>query len=245
MHTIIKSQRVVNNIQAPSYKVAKFLNKNLQNLSQLPNTYTTKISYELAQELHNIQINEHSKIITLDIKDLYVNLPTKNILHITKFWLNKHNHDQTITEQTLYLLEVILKQNYFQYNNRFYHRHGITHIQHASRNISTVPRGNIHETLFGEQENHILQNVCGWHNYNIWQNKIDEDTIHNNINNIDEHLEFKLSSEENETINYLDLSINRETNNMNLNIYRKPTYIDIAIHSSSNDPYDHKLAAFK
>jgi hypothetical protein len=37
------------------------------------------------------------------------------------------------------------------------------------------------------------------------KNKIDEDTIHNNFNNIDEHLEFKLSNEENETINYLDL----------------------------------------
>jgi hypothetical protein len=33
---------MVNNIQAPSYKVAKFLNKKLQNLIQLPNTYTTK-----------------------------------------------------------------------------------------------------------------------------------------------------------------------------------------------------------
>jgi hypothetical protein len=32
---------------------------------------------------------------------------------------------------------------------------------------------------------------------------------------------------------------------MNLNIYRKPTYIDIAIHFSSDHPYDHKLAAFK
>jgi hypothetical protein len=32
---------------------------------------------------------------------------------------------------------------------------------------------------------------------------------------------------------------------MNLNIQGKPTYIDIAIHSSSNHPYDHRLAAFK
>jgi hypothetical protein len=77
------------------------------------------------------------------------------------------------------------------------------------------------------------------------KNKIDEDTIHNNINNTDEQLEFKISREENETINYLDLSINRKTNNMNLNIYRKPTYIDIGIHFSSSHPYDHKLAAFK
>jgi len=59
-------------------------------------------------------------MITLDIKDLYVNLLIQNILHITKFWLNKHNNISMIKEQTLYLLEIILKLNYFQYNNQFF-----------------------------------------------------------------------------------------------------------------------------
>jgi hypothetical protein len=59
-------------------------------------------------------------MITLDIKDLYVNLPVQNILHITKFWLNEHNNINMMTEQTLYLLKVILKQNYFQHNNQFF-----------------------------------------------------------------------------------------------------------------------------
>jgi hypothetical protein len=77
------------------------------------------------------------------------------------------------------------------------------------------------------------------------QNRIDEETIHNIINNIDEKFEFKVSREENNTINYLDLSINRNTNNLDLNIYRKPTYMDITIHFSSNHPHGHKLAAFK
>jgi hypothetical protein len=117
-------QPVINSIQAPTYKLAKFLNKKLQTLIQLPNTYihiyTAKNSYELAQELHNTNINEYSKIITLDIQDTYVHLPIKNILHITKFWLHKYNHNPDVMEQTLYLLEAILKQNYFQYNNRFY-----------------------------------------------------------------------------------------------------------------------------
>jgi len=76
------------------------------------------------------------------------------------------------------------------------------------------------------------------------QNKTSEDTIHIIMNNTDEHLEFKISREDNKTINYLDFSINRNANNVYLNIYRKPTYIDITIHFTSNHPYDHKLAAF-
>jgi hypothetical protein len=74
--------------------------------------------------------------------------------------------------------------------------------------------------------------------------KIDEETMYNNIKNIDQHLEFKLSTEENRTISYHDVTISRENSKVNLNIYRKPTYKDIAIHASSNHPYDHKVAVF-
>jgi len=76
------------------------------------------------------------------------------------------------------------------------------------------------------------------------QNKTSEDTIHNIMNNTDEHLEFKISREDNKTLNYLELSINRNANNVDLNIYRKPTHIDITMHFTSNHPYDHNLAAF-
>jgi hypothetical protein len=40
---------------------------------------------------------------------------------ITTFWLSKNSCDNTITEQTLHILEIILKQNYFQYNGQYYH----------------------------------------------------------------------------------------------------------------------------
>ena len=53
--------------------------------------------------------------------------------------------------------------------------------------------------------------------------KINAGTIHD-INNIDEHLEFKLTKEENHITYYLDLSIQRKHNEFQLNIYRKPTF---------------------
>jgi hypothetical protein len=59
---------VVNNIRTPAYKLAKLLNKILQSLTKLPNTYITKTSHEVAQELHNIQTDRNCRLITLDIK---------------------------------------------------------------------------------------------------------------------------------------------------------------------------------
>jgi len=76
------------------------------------------------------------------------------------------------------------------------------------------------------------------------QNKTNEKTIMNRTNNTDSHLEFKISEEENNTINYLDLSIHRNTNSTELGIYRKPTHTDVTIQFSSTHPVEHKIAAF-
>jgi len=74
--------------------------------------------------------------------------------------------------------------------------------------------------------------------------KISADKIHNFVNHTDVNLEFKISEEINNTLPYRDLSISRSNNNIELDIYRKPTYTDIMIHYTSNHPYNHKVAAF-
>jgi hypothetical protein len=61
------------------------------------------------------------------------------------------------------------------------------------------------------------------------QNKTDENTITNHMNNIHKHLEFKLTTEENNNINYIDLSINRNNQSLQIGIYRKPTQTDTTI----------------
>jgi len=73
------------------------------------------------------------------------------------------------------------------------------------------------------------------------QNKTDGKTIMNHMNNTDKHLGFK---EENSTLNYLDLSINRNTNSTDTEIYGKPTLTDVTAQFSSNHPIEHELATF-
>jgi len=64
----------------------------------------------------------------------------------------------------------------------------------------------------------------------------------NHTNNIDKHLELKLFEERNKSIKYLDLSIHRNTNSTDMEIYSKPTLIDVTLQFSSNRPLEHKLA---
>ena len=184
---------VINNTQAPSYKATKFLNRKLKNPICLPDTYTTKNSLELVLELNNIQINVNNRIIALDIKDLYINLPIKNILCITEFQLNKGNQDRVTTKQTMHLLETILKQNYFQYNNQFYQsNNGIAMGSPISGMLAEIYLQYLEETYV----KHCLENkeITYYKRYVediliiFEQSTISEHTIHNFMNNVDEHL---------------------------------------------------------
>ena len=61
------------------------------------------------------------------------------------------------------------------------------------------------------------------------QTKTNENTIHNIINNNDEHLEFKISKEESKTANYFDLSIKRNHNNVGVVFYNFNVFL-VTIH---------------
>ena len=75
-------------------------------------------------------------------------------------------------------------------------------------------------------------------------NKKHKHTILQKINEIDKHLQFKISTEENNTINYLDILIHRNNDAITIEIYRKPTETGTVVHLTSNHPFEHKIFAF-
>ena len=75
------------------------------------------------------------------------------------------------------------------------------------------------------------------------QKKTNEQTGLEEINTIDQNLQFKTSSEQNNIINHLDITVDR--NNIDIRIYRKLTGTDTTVQFSSNHPFERKIAAFK
>jgi hypothetical protein len=109
---------VVDITTAPTYKVFKSLANKLNGYINLKHHYNAKDSITLANDLIKLNLNENHRIITLYINDLYVNIPTKETLMITKTLLSEHN--EHITEQIITLLETILQQNYFSFQNSIF-----------------------------------------------------------------------------------------------------------------------------
>ena len=76
------------------------------------------------------------------------------------------------------------------------------------------------------------------------QNKNNEYSITDQMNNKHKYLEFKLTEEEHNNINYLDFSIHRHNNSLYLRIHRKATQTETTIHFTSNYPLEHTLTAY-
>ena len=93
---------MLNNTNAPAHKTESRLSKHLH----VKNHYNTITSYTLANELVNLKINNHHRLLTLDIKDLYVNIPIQETLDITKAQLNAH--DTKTTRQIVTLLNTTI-----------------------------------------------------------------------------------------------------------------------------------------
>jgi hypothetical protein len=66
---------VVNNKHAPTHKIAKKLNHILKTHLHLSNQYVVENSTALALNFTNFAISDNHILLTLDIKDLYVNVP--------------------------------------------------------------------------------------------------------------------------------------------------------------------------
>jgi len=108
---------VINNRTAPTYKLARYLTKTLDHYISLNNYFNVTNSTNLANGLTKLEINENHRMISFDIKDLYVNTPIDETLSIIKTKLLQNNNIQ-ITYQMLSLLKVILSQNYFMFQQK-------------------------------------------------------------------------------------------------------------------------------
>jgi hypothetical protein len=240
---------VVNNMSAPAYKVSKFMANKLNNYLNLKCHYNVKDSITLASDLTKLKRGKNYKMINFDIKDLYVNIPIKETLSITKALLLEHNNEQT-TKQIISLLDIILRRNYFtSQNNAYQPVKGIS----MGSSISGIVAEIFLQQLENSQFNQILEikNTVFYTRYVddmliIYNTeRISFETIHNYMNKIHHNLEFTPTHEHNNSISFLDLLTIRQPSKIETDIYRKPTTTDITINFTSNHPAEHKVAAYR
>ena len=239
---------VINNRNAPSYKAAKKLNRILQQDLSLDNRFTTVNSSTLAQDLTKLNINKKHRLITSDKKDLYVNIPITETIYIARTQLLKH--DPEIITQICRLLETILQQNYFIFQEQIY--------QPDKGIVMGSPTSGTIAEIFLQHLEHIhirplidSKQILFYTHYTddiliIYDTEsTNQDSLTQYTNSMHTDLQFNPTQESNGCIHFLDLTIIRRTSHIEIDIYRKPTATDTTIHFTSIHPNEHKLAAYR
>ncbi len=161
-------------------------------------------------------------MVSFDVVSLFTAIPVPKPANT--YGLNLKQED-TLTSRTnltiddiISLLEFTLSNNYFIYNN-------VTYKQSAQ--LWPTFAWNVIETTAIQQQ--LLQNLKHEKrfvddSFSIIK-KTAISTFHNTLNNIDPNISFTMELEQNNQISFLDTLITRQGNNLEVDIYRKPTHI--------------------
>jgi hypothetical protein len=240
---------VINNRNAPTYKIAKKLNTILNHNLHIENQYNTTDSNALANIITKLKITPNHRLLTLDIKDLYVNIPINETINITKDQLMKHNDTQT-TNQIIMLLEHILNQNYFTFQGTIYQPDkGVAMGSPISGTMAEIFLQNLENTHI----KHLIDsNILAFYTRYVddililYDNTLTTpDSIQQYIGTIHKNIQFNPTHENNHSVNFLDLTIYRKPHHLAIGIHRKPTTTDTTINFLSNHPPEQKLPTYR
>ena len=104
----------------PSYHLAKFLVPFVNAITD--NTYSLKNSYNLIDELNNINLPENCFICSFDVTSLFTNIPLNETIDIAVEEMYKEDGSFRNLPKKKFksLLELVCKDTYFLFNNELY-----------------------------------------------------------------------------------------------------------------------------
>jgi len=233
---------------APAYKLVKLLSKLIEIYVLLPCDFNVKNSIHLIEDLENTPIDNSTKFASLDINNMYSNIPTKEVINILKLIGTQLNINTPITKELISMTSTVMKQNYFTFQNNYY-------AQNKGLAMGAPTSSALSEVYLQFMENTRLQTILTENNILGYFSYVDDILIVYNEKETDIHLvleqfnntittmKFSIEKEMNNSINFLDITIHKNHGNISFSAYRKPTTTDMIIPKDSCHPQEHKQAA--
>jgi hypothetical protein len=240
---------VVSYVNAPAYKLCKFLNSYLRDVLEFDPKYSIKNSICLVDRLKAIKIDSSCKLISLDVKNLFPSVPLLDLKQILDLSLKKHK--QVSNEKANIIMDLVntcLRQNYFIFNNDYF-------IQDDGLPMGSPLSPLLAEIFMDNFECNIFSSINLSSCIRFYSRYVDDvlmiwtgserqlNSFFNAVNSLNKNIQFTMEIGGN-CINFLDLSISILNNQLHFDIFRKPTFTDTVIPSNSNHPAHIKSSAF-
>jgi len=102
--------------RAPAYKLAGLFTQKIRLLAPLPNRYNLENSMDLIKKLNDTPILLQLTLASLDIKNLYTNIPVNETREIITNTLERNQLDPQTRQELMSWYDAITRQNYFTNN---------------------------------------------------------------------------------------------------------------------------------
>jgi hypothetical protein len=181
-------------------------------MAPLPDTFNVQNTMDLLQKLRDTPMTPHFTLASLDIPNLYSNIPVKETITILTDTLKYHQTDPQTQQEHLMWYDAITKQNYFSHN------HDVIS-QHDGLAMGAPSSGLIAELFLQHMENVHLARLSHKHGIIAYFRYVDDillifdpevtdiQSILTHFNTLHQNLHFTVETERDNTINYLDISI--------------------------------------
>lgn len=241
--TGIPLRPIVSSIQSPFYKLSKYLSECISKITG-KNDYFVKDSFDFKQFIDSIQIPNNFKLVSLDVTSLYTNIPNDLVSQIIRTkWPELKNHTTLQLNDFIEATNITLNNNYFQYKDTFYQQlDGCAMGSPISSTIAQLVMEYLEETVI----NNLDINITFFKRYvddcltAVPENKITD--LINAFNNFHTKLQFTSEIEQNNQINFLDLTLVRKIENEKIKTkwYNKETWSGRYLNFNSNHPKNQK-----
>jgi hypothetical protein len=110
---------IVSDCSSESYRIAEYLDKILQPLSNKHASYV-KDTYDFLEKVKNLEVPDNAYLITLDIESLYTNIQTKDGIEAVEKMFRRHPQGLRSDQEVIKLLKLSLECNDFEFNEQWY-----------------------------------------------------------------------------------------------------------------------------
>jgi hypothetical protein len=163
---------------------------------------------------------------------------------------NIHNIKDPLKLKIMKITKLLVAQNYFAFQDKIYAQEkGLTMGAPTSALFAEIYLQHLENTKIYDIQ--LTSKIVGYFRYvdDILilynENQTNIGTVLNQFNEATPGLSFTLELEQNNKLNFLDLTINRDPDGLEIEIYRKPTMTDLIIPRDSCHPIEHKMAAIR
>ena len=233
---------ILSDIGTPTYKIAKFFVPLLAPLTS--NEYTIKDSFSFAEEL--LTFDSNLVMASFDVESLFTNIPLKETIDlcVNILFSNCTSIDGITKDYFHELLSICMSESLVLFDGEFYKQ-----IDGVAMGSSLGPSlANIF-LCFHEQ---IWLDNCPLEFKPVVYRRFVDDTFllfrsrdhiekfRSYLNCQHPNIKFTSEVEENNSISFLDIKINRDLNSFCTSIYRKPTFSGVFTNFESFIPLSYK-----